>query len=56
VAFAAWNYYAVTQDLAWLSEKGFPILAAVAEFWKSRVVKAQDGYHIKNVVAADEWA
>ena len=24
VAIAAWNYYAVTQDTAWLREKGFP--------------------------------
>jgi protein-glucosylgalactosylhydroxylysine glucosidase len=56
VAVAAWNYFAVTQDLQWLQEKGFPILSSVAEFWASRVEKAADGYHINNVVAADEWA
>lgn len=37
VAVAAWNYFAVTQDLQWLEDKGFPILSAVAKFWQSRV-------------------
>jgi trehalose/maltose hydrolase-like predicted phosphorylase len=57
VAIAAWNYYAVTQDKQWLRDKGYPILAATADFWASRVErngKAQ--YDIRNVVAADEWA
>ncbi|MGI8584194.1 MAG: glycoside hydrolase family 65 protein, partial [Chitinophagaceae bacterium] len=26
VAIAAWNYFAVTQDTAWLKEKGFPVI------------------------------
>lgn len=57
VAIAAWNYYAVTQDTAWLKEKGFPIIKACADFWTSRVEKNSPGhYDIKNVVAADEWA
>ena len=57
VALAAWNYYRVTQDKDWLKKKGFPILKATAEFWLSRVEKGNDGtYHIRNVVAADEWA
>lgn len=57
VALAAWNYYRVTQDKEWLKQKGFPILQATAEFWLSRVEKGEDGaYHIRNVVAADEWA
>ena len=57
VAIAAWNYYAVTQDLTWLREKGFPIIKECADFWTSRVEKNGVGkYDIKNVVAADEWA
>jgi len=57
VAIAAWNYFAVTQDTAWLKEKGFPMIKACADFWVSRVEKNGPGhYDIKNVVAADEWA
>lgn len=57
VAFAAWNYYSVTQDKDWLREKGWPILSATADFWASRVERNGPGkYDIKNVVAADEWA
>jgi trehalose/maltose hydrolase-like predicted phosphorylase len=57
VAFAAWNYYAVTQDKQWLRERGWPILQSTAEFWASRVERNGPGqYDIKNVVAADEWA
>src|SRR4029078_10623166 len=57
VAFAASNYYAVTQDKQWLREKGYPILSATADFWASRVERNGPGhYDIKNVVAADEWA
>ena len=33
VAFGAWNYFAVTQDLDWLKTKGYQILSSVAEFW-----------------------
>ncbi len=57
VAIAAWNYFAVTQDTAWLAEKGFPVIKECADFWVSRVEKNGPGkYDIKNVVAADEWA
>ncbi|RZK24183.1 MAG: glycoside hydrolase family 65 protein [Hymenobacter sp.] len=57
VGLAAWQYYCVTQDKAWLREKGWPMLAATADFWASRVERNGPGhYDIKNVVAADEWA
>ncbi len=57
VGLAAWNYYCVTQDKAWLREKGWPILSATADFWASRVERNGPGhYDIRNVVAADEWA
>ncbi|MVN76025.1 glycoside hydrolase family 65 protein [Hymenobacter sp. HMF4947] len=57
VGLAAWQYYCVTQDKDWLREKGYPILAATADFWASRVERNGPGhYDIKNVVASDEWA
>jgi len=57
VAIAAWNYYCVTQDTAWLREEGFPMIKACADFWASRVERNGPGhYDINNVVAADEWA
>ncbi len=57
VAIAAWNYYCVTQDRAWLRERGFPVIKECADFWASRVERNGPGhYDIKNVVAADEWA
>ncbi len=57
VGFAAWKYYAVTQDKEWLREKGWPILKNTADFWASRVERNGPGkYDINNVVAADEWA
>jgi len=56
VAIAIWQYFCVTHDTVWLREEGFPVLQATADFWVSRVQKQSDGYHIRNVVAADEWA
>ncbi len=57
VALAAWNYFCVTQDTAWLREKGWPVLSSTADFWASRVERnGPHQYDIKNVVAADEWA
>lgn len=57
VSLAAWNYYCVSRDTAWLSKKGWPIISSCAEFWASRVERNGPGkFEIKNVVAADEWA
>lgn len=57
VGNAAWNYYCVTQDKAWLKDKGWPMLEATADFWASRVERNGPGrFEIKDVVAADEWA
>ncbi len=56
VGIAFWNYYCVTQDKAWLAEKGYPLLKEVAEFWLSRVDRNNEGrYEIKNVIGADEY-
>ena len=57
VAFAAWNYYCVTQDKAWLESTGWPLIKETANFWASRVERKGPGhFEINNVVAADEWA
>jgi protein-glucosylgalactosylhydroxylysine glucosidase len=57
VGIAAWNYYCVTQDIAWLREKGYPLLKETADFWASRVERNGPGhYDISHVVAADESA
>lgn len=56
VSIAFWNYYAFTQDKAWL-QKEWAVLKETADFWVSRAVKNQDGsYSILNVVGADEYA
>lgn len=57
VAFAAWNYYCVTQDKEWLKTTGWPLIKETADFWTSRVERKSPGhFEINNVVAADEWA
>lgn len=57
VAIAFWNYYRVTRNKQWLSEKGYPLLKEVADYWVSRTTKNSDGsYSILNVVGANEFA
>ena len=57
VAIAFWNYYRVTKNKKWLTERGYPMLKEVADYWVSRVTKNTDGsYSIKNVVGANEFA
>lgn len=57
VAFAAWQYYLWTGDKHYLAREGWPLLAATAQYWASRVVKGADGrYHIKSVLSPDETA
>jgi len=57
VGIAFWNYFQVTQDMAWLREQGFPLMREVADFWISRVEENNEGgFDIINVVAADEYA
>ncbi|MEM8906461.1 MAG: glycoside hydrolase family 65 protein, partial [Bacteroidota bacterium] len=56
VGWAFWKYYQVTQDKAWLREKGFVVLQEVATFWCSRVEREGSGqYHIRNVIGANEF-
>ncbi len=57
VAIAFWNYYRVTQDIEWLTVRGYPLMKEVADYWVSRATKNTDGsYSIKNVVGANEFA
>jgi trehalose/maltose hydrolase-like predicted phosphorylase len=57
VALAAWNYYRVTQDSAWLQREAWPLLQQTADFWASRIETDDHGKaHIRNVVCADEYA
>lgn len=57
VGIAFWNYYLVTKDKTWLTERGYPMLEAVADYWVSRSTANDDGsYSINNVVGANEFA
>lgn len=57
IAIACWNYYCVSHDKKWLTEKGWPLIREVAEFWASRVRKNTDGsFSIPGVIGADEYA
>lgn len=57
VALAAWNYFRVSRDTAWLKTEAYPLLKETAEFWLSRIEQDEDGTcHIRNVVCADEYA
>ena len=56
VAWACWQYYLVTKDEAWLRERGYPIIEAVADFFASRVARNGPGrFDIENVIGANEW-
>lgn len=56
IAWAFWKYYQVTGDKDWLSNRGFPVISEIADFWASRVERNGPGqYDIKNVVGANEW-
>lgn len=57
IAWAFWKYYEVTADKDWLSERGYPVLKEIADYWASRVDRnGPNQYDIDNVVGADEWA
>jgi len=55
IGIAAWQYYEVTQDKAWLKNRGWPILQATADFWASRVTRnGPKQFNICSIVGADE--
>lgn len=56
IGWAFWKYYQVTKDKTWLSQRGYPVLKEVADFWASRVERiGQGNYQINNVIGANEW-
>lgn len=55
VALAQWQYYLATGDTAWLAQRGWPVLSAVADFWASRAVSSARGYEIRAVMPPDEY-
>jgi trehalose/maltose hydrolase-like predicted phosphorylase len=56
VGWAFWKYYEVTKDKSWLTNRGYPVLKEVADFWISRVEpKGPNRYEINNVIGANEW-
>jgi trehalose/maltose hydrolase-like predicted phosphorylase len=42
IAMNAWNYYRVTQDFSWLSEKGYKILKSSVDFFISLTQDVED--------------
>ena len=56
VALAQWQYYEATGDKAWLAERGWPVLEAVAQFWVSKAKATSTGYGITEVQTPDEYA
>jgi len=56
VAIAQWQYYLMTGDQTFLRQEGYPVLRAVAAFWKSRCNfdAAHDRYEILHVTSPDE--
>jgi hypothetical protein len=45
-----------TGDVAWLRDKAWPVLQAIARFWASRAVpSASGGYDINAVMGPDEY-
>ncbi|MEW6229445.1 MAG: hypothetical protein AB1700_15370, partial [Bacillota bacterium] len=57
VAFAVWQYYIVTDDEEFLTERGAEILLETGRFWASRAsYNASEGvYEILHVIGPDEY-
>lgn len=56
VAYAVWQYWLATQDLAYLAAQGAEILVETARFWASRVAEEKDGrFHLRGVMGPDEF-
>jgi trehalose/maltose hydrolase-like predicted phosphorylase/beta-phosphoglucomutase-like phosphatase (HAD superfamily) len=56
VAYAAWNYWQITGDDAFMRDAGAEILLETARFWASRAEPGTDGvYHLRAVIGPDEY-
>lgn len=52
IAMNVWNYYRVTVDREWLTNKGYTILKSCADFFISRSTVDEYGvYHLNDVIA-----
>jgi trehalose/maltose hydrolase-like predicted phosphorylase len=55
VGWAAWQYYLATADKSYLRTEGWPLLAAVADYWATRAKPDAAGmYEIRKVFGPDE--
>lgn len=56
IAIAQWQYFIATQDREWLRDRGFPVIAATADFWLSRATRGSNGeqFDILAVTSVDE--
>lgn len=54
VGWAVWQYWLATEDRAWMSAKGWPLLSSIADFWASRATKTARGWEIQQVIGPDE--
>ena len=56
VAYAVWQYWTATGDIAFMLEGGAEIMLETARFWSSRAVAEADSrYHIRHVIGPDEY-
>ena len=56
IAISQWEYYEATGDKTWLTQHGWPVLQALAQFWVSRATpNLNGGYDIKTVQPPDEY-
>lgn len=56
VAYAIWQYWQATDDVAFLLDAGAEIILETARFWASRAALEADGrYHIRGVIGPDEY-
>jgi trehalose/maltose hydrolase-like predicted phosphorylase len=56
IALAAWQYWEATGDRAWLSNAGYPLVSAIADYWASRATPNADGsFSINDVIPPDEY-
>jgi trehalose/maltose hydrolase-like predicted phosphorylase len=56
IAIAQWQYFLTTEDLAWLREDGFPVMARAADFYATRVTydRERGRYELLGVTSVDE--
>jgi trehalose/maltose hydrolase-like predicted phosphorylase len=54
IAISQWEYYEATGDRQWLSDHGWPVLSALAQFWLSKAKPTAGGYAIDTVQPPDE--